>query len=249
MLSLAAHANNPSALPVYRWFVDRLRPVRDELSTDSGELVTTRMVEESEVAKEKVTAFLRAADLGIRRLVIQPAWPSDLAEVDLERIPYDPATAADERAWDPFDESPRVTALHRRADGEEVAFSFDEDESAGTKQVYALAAHWLTGLAMGRVLAVDELHAKLHPLISRLLIEAFHEHRGQAQMVFTTHDCSLLDSDLFRRDQVWFTEKDETGATDLYSLWDYRPRKDENIRGGYLRGRYGAIPFVGELSL
>ena len=73
-----------------------------------------------------------------------------------------------------------------------------------------------------------------------------------AQLIFTTHDSNLLDKKLFRRDQIWFTEKDRTGATDLYSLWDIKitrkARKDENIQKGYLAGRYGAIPFLGDLS-
>ena len=72
------------------------------------------------------------------------------------------------------------------------------------------------------------------------------------QLIFTTHDCSLLDAELFRRDQIWFTEKDESEATDLYSLWDFKLqhfkiRKNENFRTGYLKGRYGAVPFIGDL--
>jgi AAA15 family ATPase/GTPase len=74
-----------------------------------------------------------------------------------------------------------------------------------------------------------------------------HDGSTAAQLIATTHDCGLLDPELFRRDQIWFTEKaPETWATRLYSLWDYSPRKGEDIRSGYLKGRYGAIPFIGE---
>jgi AAA15 family ATPase/GTPase len=102
-------------------------------------------------------------------------------------------------------------------------------------------------LKEGAVLIMDELDTSLHAYITRALVQLFNGPRtnpNNAQLVFTTHDTSLLDPTLFRRDQVWFTAKEESGATDLYSLQDFSPRKGEALQKGYLVGRYGAIPVL-----
>lgn len=126
-----------------------------------------------------------------------------------------------------------------------------QEESQGTQQVFALAPAALDALAYGEVLLVDELDASLHPLLSLKLVEAFNDPRQNlhnAQLLFTTHDTTLLGSLIgtppLRRDQVWLTEKNDGGATRIYPLTDFRPRKEENLERGYLQGRYGAIPFL-----
>ena len=100
----------------------------------------------------------------------------------------------------------------------------------------------------GKIIIVDELERSLHPSLVELIVKFFHNpeiNRGNAQLIFNTHDVNLLSLELFRRDQIWFTEKNsEKGATDLYPLDDFSVRKKENIQKGYLNGRYGAIPFV-----
>jgi hypothetical protein len=128
------------------------------------------------------------------------------------------------------------------------------EESHGTQQVFALAPAALDALASGSLLLVDELERSLHPLLSLKLVEAFNDPKQNphnAQLLFTTHDTallgSLLGSEPLRRDQVWLTEKDDDGATRLYPLTDFRPRKQENLERGYLQGRYGAIPFLERL--
>ena len=101
----------------------------------------------------------------------------------------------------------------------------------------------------GALLVVDEIEDSLHPLLTRRLIEMVQDkavNTKGAQLIFTTHDAMLLDLNFFRRDQIWFAEKnDETCATELYSLASFSPRKGENVRKGYLQGRFGAIPFIG----
>jgi AAA15 family ATPase/GTPase len=97
---------------------------------------------------------------------------------------------------------------------------------------------------------VDELDTSLHPLLIRFLLNHLHSpetNRHNAQLVFTTHDTTVLDQTLLRRDQVWFVEKGAENATRLYPLSDYKPRKGEALQKGYLYGRYGALPFTGEL--
>ncbi|MBR2801371.1 MAG: ATP-binding protein [Erysipelotrichaceae bacterium] len=122
-----------------------------------------------------------------------------------------------------------------------------DHESMGTMLLFAYGPIIMEALQKGRTLVIDELDNSLHPNLVRYLIELFNDqdinHNG-AQLIFNTHDISLLDLSLFRRDQIYFVEKNNsTGITDLYSLADYSPRKSENIQKGYLQGRYGAIPF------
>lgn len=167
--------------------------------------------------------LLRAADLGI-------------ADVEVLR---------DERGS-------RIRVKHQ-ADRDDAWLPLQE-ESRGTQQVFALAPSALDVLASGSLLIVDEFERSLHPLLSLKLIDAFNDpaqNPHNAQLLFTTHDTVLLGSLLgpepLRRDQVWLTEKDDDGATKLYPLTDFRPRKEENLERGYLQGRYGAIPFLKRL--
>ena len=143
-----------------------------------------------------------------------------------------------------------VRTQHKMLDsGQKVFFDLFLDESDGTQRLFSQAGGWLKALREGLVLFVDELDLHLHPNIVRYLIELFHNpktNQKNAQLIFTTHDTSLLDSDLFRRDQVWFIQKDETQSSRLYSLLDFKPRKGEAIGKGYLQGRYGALPFIGK---
>ena len=109
----------------------------------------------------------------------------------------------------------------------------------------------------GSLLLIDELDASLHPVLSAEVIRLFQDPGANphcAQLVFTTHDATLLGTSMvdrpLDRDQVWITTKQRSGETDLYSLIDVRPRKEENLERGYLRGRYGGVPRVtaGELA-
>lgn len=122
------------------------------------------------------------------------------------------------------------------------------DESNGTRNLLFLAGPVLDILSKGLTLIVDELDTSLHTLLVRELVRLFHRSEvniGGAQLVFTTHDTSLLDApDLFRRDQIWFVEKDQNQASTLSALSEFSPRKNEAIERGYLMGRYGGIPFL-----
>lgn len=98
------------------------------------------------------------------------------------------------------------------------------------------------------ILVIDELDVRLHPFITRFIIQLFHSKQTNpknAQLIFATHDTNLLTNKLFRRDQIWFTEKDQYGATDLYSLVEYKNvRKDASYEKDYIAGKYGAVPFI-----
>jgi hypothetical protein len=121
-------------------------------------------------------------------------------------------------------------------------------ESAGTIAFLSLLCAALETLDSGGLLCVDELSSSLHPFLALELIKLFASrdtNRTGAQLLFNTHDVALLDLGVFRRDQIWFVEKNVDGASQLYPLSDFHPRAQENLRKGYLQGRFGAIPFVG----
>jgi AAA15 family ATPase/GTPase len=131
-----------------------------------------------------------------------------------------------------------------------VKFNLDRDESNGTRRFFALAGPILDGLDQGATLVVDELECSIHPLLARKLIELFQNpsvNTHGAQLIFATHDSTLMDLSLFRRDQIWITNKRSNGSTELYSLHDIedRPRNNEAAQKNYLDGRYGGVPRFG----
>jgi AAA15 family ATPase/GTPase len=122
--------------------------------------------------------------------------------------------------------------------------------SGGTQKIVALTGPLLQVLNQGGVLVVDELDVRLHPLITYRIVKLFASevtNPQNAQLIFTTHEAHLLSERLFRRDQVWFTEKDKDGATCLYSLVEFKMEKDRSFKHDYLSGRYGAIPIIWEI--
>ncbi|MBC5605999.1 AAA family ATPase [Bacteroides difficilis] len=135
----------------------------------------------------------------------------------------------------------------------ETRFSMKEHESSGTNKLFDLAALVIGQLDFGYPLIVDELDSKLHPLLTQHIIKLFNNPKTNpkgAQLIFATHDTNLLNVKTFRRDQIWFTEKDHSEATDLYSLAEFREpegnkiRKDRSFEKDYINGRYGAIPYI-----
>lgn len=122
------------------------------------------------------------------------------------------------------------------------------DESNGTKRLFTYGPVLKNALENGKTIIIDEIDNALHPAMTKSLIETFQNpniNKKSAQLIFNTHEISLLDLNLFRRDQIYFVEKDnKTDVSDLYSLDDFSPRKSENIQKGYLQGRYGAMPAV-----
>lgn len=132
-------------------------------------------------------------------------------------------------------------------------FSFENRESSGTNKLFDLSGPIFETLYNGTILVIDELDAKMHPIISQYIIALFNNpetNLNNAQLIFTTHDTHLLSQKILRRDQIWFTEKDTKEQTDLYSLRDIilpdgtKPRNDANYEKNYIAGRYGAIPYI-----
>lgn len=136
---------------------------------------------------------------------------------------------------------------------EEIRFTMKEHESSGTNKLFDLAILFILGLTEGSTILIDELDAKLHPLITRQIVNLFNDpeiNTAGGQLIFSTHDANLLSIKSLRRDQIWFTEKDPTEATDLYSLVEFKEpdgtkvRNDRSFEKDYINGRYGAIPYI-----
>ncbi len=145
----------------------------------------------------------------------------------------------------------RIDAVHKMIDSDKTAAIPLKQESAGTLKMFALYPMLRDVLESGNVLFIDELSARLHPLLVRSFIITFlnpETNKKHAQLIFTSHDAWQLDNNSMRRDEVWFTDKDDTGVSTLYSLADFvdedgvKIRKDENYEKNYLLGKYGAIP-------
>jgi len=122
------------------------------------------------------------------------------------------------------------------------------DESTGTKKLFSLAAPIIDTLQNGKILVIDELEANLHPILTQNLIKLFNNeniNKKNAQLIFTTHDTNLLKPYIFRRDQIWFSEKNKFSSTEIYSLVEFKGvRASEDFEKQYIQGKYGAIPYI-----
>ncbi|MBW2166894.1 MAG: ATP-binding protein [Deltaproteobacteria bacterium] len=242
-LSTAIQLNNEQLKPLFNWFDHKLHVIDQGGNLHPG--FSTSECEKEE-KKKKILKFMNAADLSITDIFLEKK------EFSTKDLPAEMPQNIKEEISKELD-GKKLTSLffmHPSSDkGEDVALEFEE-ESAGTRKLFTLAGLWLDVLDNGLVLFVDELDTSLHPHLVRFLLNLFHNpetNRHNAQLVFTTHDTTVLDQTLMRRDQVWFIEKDAENATRLYPLSDYKPRKGEALQKGYLYGRYGALPFPGEL--
>lgn len=203
-----------------------------------GSNEAARLLAEDDGFRAWATELLHHADLGI--VGVRSERRKRYSDQQLEQM----APSLRERMAQTYQYD--VAFLHRSS-GEPVAMRL-ADQSTGTEHLFDLLAPMWLALRNGTVLFLDEMSASMHPLLTQRLVECFqdpHSNPKGAQLVLTTHDVSLLRSDLFRRDEIWFTEKDERGETDLYSLQDFQPRGDAALAKNYLAGRYGAVPFLG----
>lgn len=188
---------------------------------------------------DSVKQFLSAADISIDGIDLRKQ------QGFLAGVRFDFATGGIEAIPQEAREVLVPTFRHVSRTGSAV-FDFG-DESEGTQKLFALAGPIFEILQKGQVLIVDELDRSLHALLVRQLITMFQDpdvNVNGAQLIFTTHDTSLLDGKLLRRDQIWFTEKDGDQASNLYPLTDFSPRKGEALERGYLSGRYGGVPIL-----
>jgi hypothetical protein len=257
-LSAAVQLKHEQLLPLYRWFLSlrevnvarRVPPVRflsaSDFSLGDFQAFPSRgahaaLFDQAGIltrTPERFLDLLRAADVGIVDLKVEKSEESIDESIS-------PASRRRGRNGGIF--------LRHRSHADDAWLPL-EAESQGTRTLYQMGATLLTAIDIGGVLLVDELEASLHPVLAAKVLALFNDPKTNprhAQILFTTHDTHLLGNLLgeppLRRDQVWLTEKDPEGGTCLYPLSDYKPRPSENLERGYLQGRYGAIPFLGDL--
>lgn len=246
-LSKAVENNVELLLDAYRFFDSKLRvyPILDGLAEeDLKRLYARRLAEDSSSSfSRKFNALICALDTGISEVSAEETNP-DMFHLP-DSIPSDVKTRfLDKYKYD-------IKTYHKVFKKGEVVGqrAFDvRDESAGTKNLFALGGIIIEALEEGHVLIVDELEKNLHPDITTFLIRLFHRpdiNRNQAQLIFATHDVSQLSHDTFRRDQVWFVEKDECGASTMFRCSDIEGvRADTPLDKWYMAGRLGATPVI-----
>lgn len=240
-LSKAVANNREELEPVYGWFKEKLKFL--DLAAQRGVSMdfTLKQVDEHGEHFERIIELLRHADIGVSgaSAIENPPEESVLKNF-INSAPEHVREELRRRKW------MRPELTHKGALASYIPLPWDT-ESAGTQRLFALAGPWFDILNKGLVVCVDELETSMHPLMVRELLRLFmcpKLNANGAQLIFTTHNPLLLDATLIRRDQVWFTDKDEEGAAHLYPLTDYSPRKGESLVRGYLSGRYGAVPFI-----
>lgn len=237
-LSKATQENYQKTAPAFDWFLNNLQVIT---ATEHPGLVdfTVNLLKKDETSKKYILKALLEADVGIDDI---STISKKISTKEFKGLPPEIAKVI-------FGDKQEVDAYQIQTVHKGVIFDFQEEESEGTRRIFSLIGPWIDSLRHGRTLLVDELDTKLHHLLNLFLIGLFHDptqNKTNAQLIFTTHNTNLLDQDVFRRDQVWFTEKKENGSSDLYSLTEYKPRNDKDIEKGYLAGKYGALPFIKE---
>jgi len=241
-LSTATQLNSTQLRPVFDWFQKKLVVIVGEINFNQS--LSLKLWDQPE-GKENLLSFLKEADIGIVDINIekQPVPSGALVMVGEPMLERKKGSQAATIA--------KVVLSHMSDDPKSpVQFDFEE-ESSGTKILFKSAGAWLNVINNGEVLLYDEIDTNMHPKLLGFLIQKFHSdvtNPNNAQLICTTHNTSLQSRDFFRRDQIWFVEKERNGASKLYPLTDFRPRGDEAIERGYLRGRYGATPVLPDVS-
>lgn len=256
--------NGEISKKILQWFV-RFNFI-DGLENESyANFALTQMANSG--SKTELLKLVKTADLGIEEIAV---GQKDVTNMATQHFMNDPSIPKEVKqkmlhevnngasAW-----IESLQSRHKKFNAENqeigsVLFELYEDESQGTQKFFALSAPILDTLESGGVLLIDELDASLHPMLTECLIKLFNNkelNKHNAQLIFVTHDIHLLSvPELFERDQIWFTEKNKYGSTNLYSLLEFRKnnkgkdvRATDNLEKHYLQGRFGAVPYLGEL--
>jgi len=237
-LSIAAQFNDPLAGKILLWF-SRLKIISGSQLENLRQLSIDYLSREQNL-KNEIVSLIKKLDLSIKDMSIEVGRkPLDNFHKDIPDTVYNSIETYHEK----YDLEGKVIGLE--------SFQLNKHESRGTQKLFALLAPILSVLKASEVLIIDELDSLLHPLMAIAIIGLFNSQQTNpknAQLIFATHDVNLLSNQLFRRDQIWFTEKNRQEATDLHSLVEFDIDNNASFEQDYIQGRYGAIPFIGDLS-
>jgi AAA15 family ATPase/GTPase len=196
--------------------------------------------------KRKIIDFLKIADVGINSL--------DLVEITTDNLSKDtPDNIIKE--LEQGNKISMVLSLHSKYNSDkknigEIPLQFRSSQSQGTLKMFEISPILINAIEKGETLVIDEFDARFHPLISKKIVELFNSVDNKfSQLIFITHDTNLLSADLLRRDQIDFVEKDNFGESHLYSLVQFKGiRNTASFQKDYIKGKYGAIPFLGDFN-
>lgn len=256
-LSVVTQFNGKISSRVLLWFLTLgiYQGNREESYDFLSTFISGGLNRSEEIARVSLINLVKKLDLGIEDIKLETrklakGEPNFLAQQDKQKkgLSFWRFIGTKDSAF----EFGRIKTLHKRVDTSEkptyILFDLGTQESDGTQKLFSLSGRLVVALLEGTPIAIDEIDTSLHPLITTTLIELFQSSESNpknTQLIFATHDVNLLQHDRFRRDQIWFTEKDKYGASHLYSLAEFKVRNDASYQKDYLAGRYGAIPFIG----
>ena len=245
-LSVVSQFNGKISGDIVRWFSDF--NIISGLADHNYERFTAGLLRDSSKIKDAIIAPLQQADLGIVGVEINEFQITE--DMISSTLPSETIKRMKEELVGKTSYNISITHESENNDNN-IKFDFDEEESEGTKKFFRLLGPVIDTLVYGKLLIIDELDARLHPLLTQHIVQLFNNkdiNTKNAQLIFATHDTNLLSACTFRRDQIWFVEKDRTGGSNLYSLAEYKVRKDASFEKDYIKGRYGAIPFLGDFN-
>lgn len=200
--------------------------------------------------KSLMTSLIKTADIGIDNFIIE--------EKIISREMVEKMFLPDVLKKQIIENKGVVSSIHRKTYHNkydennvvtgQVTFDLHNEESQGTRKLFNLSVPILNALREGEVLIIDELDASLHPMLTKHLIQLFHNeatNTKKAQLIFSTHDTNMISQELFKKDQVWLTQKDRYGSTNIYSLAEIKGiKKNEKLERQYMKGRYGGVPYI-----
>jgi AAA15 family ATPase/GTPase len=247
-LSKAIAENSVKLRPVFNWFINTLR--FHNFSSTGGEFLdehfTSEKINQKSPISSQIKRLLQHADIGITDVKVVEKSSVSISIPDF--------VLNGKKEFKNFDKKPKREVkinlvpelLHQNEKGS-AGFLPWENESEGTQHLFSLIGPWLEAFEKGHILCIDELENSLHPFLFQELLKLIFNtevNPKHVQIIFTTHNPLLLDTDILRRDQIWFTEKNKNGEAHLYPLTNFAPRYTESLFRGYLSGRYGGIPFI-----
>ena len=248
-LSTATTWNYDKTKDVYLWFVNTIDTYDSFDKIADNDLIDYSNGDEK--LKDFALKLLKEADILIKDITV------DYEEKEMDSTVIDmlvPSLAGTRGKY-------KVKNVNIELEHEVIDYSNNKhtyklnftEESSGTRVLFAFAPFLKRAFETTKVIVVDELERSMHPALVEFIVKLFNNkeiNKANSQLIFTTHATNLLDLELLRRDQIWFTEKNpENGVSDLYPLDSFSVRKDENIQKGYINGRYGAIPFIRDIDL
>jgi len=245
-LSTATVWNAEQTMIPFKWFAEKIDTLTSLVDFTGIALEEYRAHKEENIAF--VLKLMKQADINITDVTVET---KEVKPQTVGGFSLDGLVINNQIIKPPTNYRVEIITGHSVTDESGIKRKFElslNEESMGSIQLFYFAPFLKRTLETGKVLMIDEIDRSLHPFIVKFLINVFRNkemNQHGAQLIFTTHETAILSLDIFRRDEVYFTEKDnETGITDLYALDDFAVRKDDNIEKGYLLGRYGAIPFL-----